>query len=267
MIKYLFQNLEDLEEFKLDPETAVITDIDGTISKIAPTPQEARVSPSMRADLIKLKDKFKLVAFISGRSVLNAHDMIKVDGMLYVGSHGLEYLINGERRIEIDLDEYLPLIDKIEGEIKGCEISRLPGFICEDKELCLSIHYRQCENPEKVREKIMEFLLKLPESKKLKISQGRKVIDIRPPVGYDKGLILEKIIEQYKLKKIIYLGDDVTDADAFKKLKELQIKKKISRGISILVCSSEIPDYIIENADFYVENVDEVQEFFKWLLS
>lgn len=266
MNKYLFGHLKDLEEFKSRRETAVITDIDGTISNIAPTPQEARVSPSMQADLIKLRDKFKLVAFISGRSVLNARDMVKVDGMLYVGSHGLEYLKNGKRHTEIDLEGYLPLLNKVLAEIKGCELSQLPGLICEDKELCLSIHYRQCENPEEVQKKIWDALQKLPESKRLKISQGRKVIDIRPPIGYDKGLILEKIIQRHQLKKVIYLGDDVTDTDAFNKLKELQRKNEI-KAVSILVLSGEIPGYIRESADFYVEDVDEVQKFFKWLLN
>lgn len=266
MIQHLFQNLKYLEEFKSNQDTAVITDIDGTISNIAPTPGEARVTPSMRSDLIKLKKKFRLVAFISGRSALNAYDMVKVEGMLYVGSHGLEYLKNGERHIEIQVKDYLPLIDKLKNEIAGCEISQLPGFICEDKELCLSLHYRQCENPEQVREKIMEVLGTFPESKSLKIRGGRKVIDIRPPVGYDKGLIIEKIVEQYQLTRVIYLGDDVTDADAFNKLKELE-KRKIIKGVSILVCSMEIPDYVKKSASFYLENVDEVQKFFKWLLS
>jgi trehalose 6-phosphate phosphatase len=266
LIKYLFKHLEDLEEFKSDWKTAVITDIDGTISNIAPTPEEARISPSMRSDLIKLKDKFKLVAFISGRSVLNAYDMVKVEGMLYVGSHGLEYLKNGKRHANINLEEYLPLLKKIVVEMKGCELSQLPGFICEDKELCLSIHYRKCENPQEVQKKIMEVLQTLPESKKLKINSGRKVVDIRPPIGYDKGLILEKIIQRYRLKRVIYLGDDVTDADAFNKLKELEAGKKV-RGVSILVCSGEIPDYVKKSASFYVKDVDEVQKFFKWLLS
>ncbi|MEN6592683.1 MAG: trehalose-phosphatase [Methanobacterium sp.] len=265
MNKYLFRHLKELEEFKLDKKTALITDIDGTISKIAPTPEQAQISPSMRSILIKLRNKFKLVAFISGRSVFDAQRMVGIDGMLYVGSHGLEYLKNGERNTEIDLEKYLPSLKKTFEEIKTCDLAQIPGIVFEDKQLCLSFHYRQCENPKEVREKIIDALRSFPETKKLQITQGRKVVDIRPP-GHDKGLILEKIIQRYQLKKVIYLGDDITDSDAFNKLNELSAGKKI-KAVSILVLSSEIPNYIKKSSSFYVEGVDEVQRFFKWLLS
>ena len=77
--------------------------------------------------------------------------------------------------------------------------------------------------------------------------------------------LLEKIIEKYDLKRVIYLGDDVTDFDAFTKLKELEKTGKIKTA-SILVLSSEIPDYVKSSSLFYVRNVNEVQRFFKWLL-
>lgn len=68
----------------------LITDIDGTISPIAPSPLEARVSPACRRHLAALAKKLELVAVISGRPAVEARDMVGVEGIVYVGNHGLE---------------------------------------------------------------------------------------------------------------------------------------------------------------------------------
>ncbi|MCE5215181.1 MAG: trehalose-phosphatase [Methanobacterium sp.] len=261
--KYLFKHLNELEGFK-DKDTAIITDIDGTISEIAPTPDEAMISSNMRTELIKLKDKFKLVAVISGRSVLNAKNMVNVEGLLYVGNHGLEYLKNGEMSMVPGAVEYLDLIPELEKELKKGELSKIKGLIFEDKGICLSVHYRGCENPEDVHEIILKTLQDVPQSKKFKVSEGRKIVECKPPIGYDKGVILEDIIQKYHLEKLIYLGDDITDADAFGKLKEMESKEKI-RGAGVLVLSSEIPSYVKNDPSFSVNGVDDVLKFFRWL--
>lgn len=264
--KYLFKHLNELKTFKEYKKTAILTDIDGTISQIAPTPDEAMVSPAMRKTLIKLKEKFKLVAVISGRSVLNARDMVGVEGLLYVGNHGLEYLKNGEKFMVPGAVEYLDQIKETGEELKEGDLSKISGLMFEDKGVCLSIHYRGCEDPENVRKTILKAMNDLSQSKNLKISEGRRIVECKPPVGYDKGVILENIIQQYRLENVIYLGDDITDLDAFRTLGKLGNKKKIN-STSILVSSVEIPDYIKEYSSFFVNNVDEVLKFFKWLLN
>ena len=90
MSKYLFDYLEEFYEFKNDNTSAILTDVDGTISEIAATPEKAVVTPSMKKELSKLKEKFQMVTVISGRSVQNAKAMVGVDGILYVGNHGME---------------------------------------------------------------------------------------------------------------------------------------------------------------------------------
>jgi len=258
--KYLFNHLNELEEFRDDEKTAIVTDVDGTISEIAPTPDEAMVNPVMRKTLVKLKNKFKLVAVISGRSVLNARNMVGVEGLLYVGNHGLEYLENGKIIMVPGAAESLNQIKELGMELGKGELSKISGLMFEDKGLCLSIHYRGCENPEYVRQSILETIQHSPQSKNLKISEGRKIVECKPPLGYDKGVILENIVEQQDLGRVIYLGDDITDLDAFKTLKDLENEGKIW-GISVLVSSSEIPDYVKESSSFYVNDVNEVLKF------
>ncbi len=266
MPKYLFNHLNEFENFRKDKKTAVITDIDGTISKIVLDPYEATISQIMRITLEKMANKFQLVGIITGRNVKNARDMLEVDGLLYIGSHGLEYLKDGEIYIEPEVEEYFPIIQKIARNIQGEEeLCNIKNILFQEKGLCFTAHYRKCEDPEGTRRKILDTINEQEGLEKFKITEGRKVVEIRPKIGHDKGTILEKLIFENAVEKIIYLGDDVTDVDAFKKLNELKENGNVN-GAGIVVVSEEVPEFVRENASFYVNGVDEVQKFFNWLL-
>ncbi len=264
MPKYLFNHLKDLYEFKND-KTSILTDIDGTISEIANIPDEALVTPSMQKVLSQLKDKFKMVGVISGRSAMKAKAMVGVDGIVYIGNHGMEYIIGNEIFIDPEALKYLENIKRSVEKLENGELSKIDGLMFEDKGVCIAIHYRQCELHENVRNKILKAINDSVDASKLKLTEGRKVVEIKPPISRDKGFIVEKILEKYDTDRVIYLGDDVTDYDAFIKLKELEKKGRI-RMASIIVLSKEIPDYVKNSSLFYVRSVDEVQRFFKWLL-
>ena len=261
--KYLFDNLEEFNEFKEDNKSTILIDIDGTISKITPKPEEAVVTKSMRNELIKLREKFPMVGVISGRSVKNAMAMVDVDGLLYIGNHGMEYLKNGKISIDLEAQKYLEDIKNISRELESSDLSQVNGIIFEDKGICFSIHYRECESQETVRKEILEVIDNTDKGD-LKVTEGRKIVEIKPPVSRDKGFIIQKIVENYNLKRVIYLGDDITDFDAFTKLRGLGKNNNIQTA-SVLVLSSEIPDYLKNSSSFYVKSVDEVQRFFKWL--
>ena len=262
--KYLFDGLEEFNTFKEDKNSTIFIDIDGTISEITKTPEKAVVTSSMRNELLKLQEKFQMVGVISGRSVKNARTMVGMEGLLYIGNHGMEYLNNGEICIDSQAQKYLEDIKKVSRILKNSELSQIKGLIFEDKGICFSIHYRECESPENVHKNILEVISQFMDSSELKVTEGRKIIEIKPPVSQDKGSIIEKIIETYHLNKVIYLGDDITDLDAFNKLRELRKNCNV-QSASILVHSSEIPDYLKNSTLFYVNSVDDVQRFFKWL--
>lgn len=266
MPKYLFDHLNEFEKFRNDKKTAVITDIDGTISKIVLDPYEATVSQIMKDTLKKLVNKFQLVGIVTGRNVRNAKEMLEVEGLLYIGSHGLEYLKDDEIHIEPEVEEYLPIIQKVAQNLQNEEeLYNIKNILFQEKGLCFTVHYRKCEDPEETHRKILEAINEMEGIEKFKITEGRKAVEIRPKSGHDKGTILEKLIFENKVEKIIYLGDDVTDVDAFNKLKELKGNGKVN-GAGIVVVSEEVPEFVKENASFYVNGVEEVQKFFNWLL-
>ena len=100
-------------------------------------------------------------------------------------------------------------------------------ILFQDKELSFTVHYRLCDDGEEIRKMALDVITSIKESRGLKIAEGRKVIEIRPPVGHDKGTILQKFIFDNNIKKIIYLGDDITDVDAFNKLNKLKNEGKV----------------------------------------
>ena len=266
MPKYLFDHLNEFENFRKDKKTAIITDIDGTISKIVLDPDEATISQIMKATLKKLVNKFQLVGIVTGRNVRNAKEMLEVEGLLYIGSHGLEYLKDDEIYIEPEVEEYLPLIQKVAQNIQTEEeLYNIKNILFQEKGLCFTVHYRKCEDPEGTHRKILGAIKEMEGLEKFKITEGRKVVEIRPKIGHDKGTILEKLLFENAFEKIIYLGDDVTDVDAFNKLKELKGEGKVN-GVGIVVVSEEVPEFVKENASFYVNGVEEVQKFFDWIL-
>ncbi len=192
MSRYLFDHLEELEEFKNDNKSTILTDIDGTISEITSTPEEAVITPSMKKELSKLKEKFRMVGVISGRSVKNAKSMVGVDGILYVGNHGMEYVNNGEIFIDPEAVKYLGNIKKNAEQLKNSELSKINGLMFEDKGICISIHYRKCKLQEDVRKKIIDAVNSI-DTNEMKLTEGRKLVELKPPISRDKGFIIEKI--------------------------------------------------------------------------
>ena len=141
-----------------------------------------------------------------------------------------------------------------------------PGIILENKNACITIHYRTVQDTESARKTILKTLKNIKTTEGLLIKEGRKIIEVRPPIGNDKGKIINKIVRNYRVKKLIYLGDDITDVDAFREISKLS-KEKIIEGTSILVRSDETPEFVKKSAEYYVNSVDEVEIFLNWLLN
>jgi len=260
--KYLFNSLDELKIFKNDINTAIITDIDGTISEIVPTPMEATVNGKIKDTIQKVARKFEFTGVMTGRSVNNALEMMDNKNIIYIGNHGLEQFRNGKIIVDPKVKDYIPVIKRVADRIQK-ELDDYDCILFQDKELSFTVHYRLC-NDDKIRKKALDVIAKINDSKDLKIAEGRKVIEIRPPIGHDKGTILEMFIAENNIEKLIYLGDDITDSDAFYTLNELNENKEVQTA-SIVVTSKETPEYVKESADFYVNSVDEVHEFFKWI--
>lgn len=262
MVKYLFNSLNDLNAFK-DEDAVVITDIDGTISEIGSVPSHAKITSEMRNVLLALANKHRHVGVLTGREINDAFNIIKLKKLVYMGNHGLERFKNGKLVVDSRVKSYIPVINDINKFLhEKLELSE--GFSFDYKTLSLTVHYNSCEDKIRAKKKILDLISTTSLGKLVKVVEGRDLLEIRPPVGHDKGTILQKFISENNIKKIIYLGDDINDVCAFEKLEELNQQHKIV-GVSVAVNSNETPNYVKEAANFYVDNVQETYKFLNWL--
>lgn len=203
-------------------------DYDGTLVDLQPIPEEAALHPEQKKLLAELAQKIYMV-FVSGRSLIDLMNRVAVDRVGYIGNHGLEIRCQGKdwvhpraRSIEPELTDFLNLLME---KTKG-----LDGVRLENKGLSGSVHYR-C-TPGGQRRKLRNLVFKEIEkhSRSLRLVPGKKVLDVRPRVPWDKGRAIIKYLSCLGIREPIlkvYIGDDLTDEDAFKILN--------SRDIGIVV--------------------------------
>ena len=264
-MKYLFSNWQSFyKRLKKAKAIFLFLDYDGTLTPIVKKPELAILSSRMRALLEKNAHKQRTeVAIISGRSLKNIKNLVNIKNISYVGNHGLE--LEGPRlkytnSNALRIKRYL---DKIYKELAKA-LSGFKGVLIEHKGLTLSIHYRLLKGKNSLAEvlKIIRRATKtFIKQKKIKITHGKKVVEIKPKINWDKGKIVLWLLNYLKKKKpwedtlSIYLGDDTTDEDVFNVLR--------NRGIGIFVGNSDKKSL----AKFYLKNTKEVAIFLNRIIS
>lgn len=257
----LFENLDSVLKLLAISPLGLITDVDGTISRVAPTPAEAVVSPVCHFYLSLLPQKLSLVAVISGRPVSQVKQMLGIEGLVYIGNHGLERLAGGKIEISQQVREYPGLVEATLQDLEP--LTAIEGILFENKGVTASIHYRLCHDRESVRRQILAAVANSSSARKLRIAQGRMSVELRPPVEANKGTAMRDLVEDYHLRAAICLGDDLTDVDAFRAIH--QFRHPDFQGLAIGVIDNETAPEVEQEADFTLQGVGEVEQFFKWL--
>lgn len=233
----------------------LLTDVDGTISRIAPTPDAARVSDEIRGALSRLAGELAIVAILTGRAVADARRLVGVPELAYVGNHGMETWTGGSSRWESRVEPYRPLLEQARAAVESVP-RQIPGAIVEDKGPTLSVHYRQAAVPAEARIAILGRLQ--PFHDRLRITEGKMVVEVRPPVDISKATAVRQMIEAHALLGAVYLGDDRTDVGAFQALRALNASPAGPRTFSIAVRGAETPPEVLAAADAVISGVDEV---------
>ena len=241
---------------------AVLTDIDGTLAPIVPTPDMSEVSEELKDSLRRLGERYLLVAAISGRKTQDASQLIGLEDVVYFGNHGFEILRDGE--VEV-IPEALPYLERVE-ELEQLAREELApdGAFVEEKGITASVHYRNA--PREVGERCVEFVKSEGERLGLRITVGRGVVEARPPIQADKGTAVRALVEEYRPEKAMFIGDDTTDLDAFRELEKLREEGRLREVLRVGVASEEGPQEIETEADIVVDGVDGVGGVLRALL-
>jgi trehalose 6-phosphate phosphatase len=256
------QAWKQLRSWSREPETvAVLTDIDGVLAPIVPTPDISEVPEELRALLRRLNGACRVVAGISGRAAEDALRLVGIEEIVYYGNHGFEVLRDGELEIIPEAEPYKEKIEELESRARE-ELEPLGAFV-EEKGITASVHYRNI-SPE-VGERCKEFVEREGERLGLRITLGRGVVEARPPIRADKGTATRKIIQEYEPQRALFMGDDTTDLDAFRELEALRKEGALTEMLRIGVESDEGPPEIASQADLAVEGTEGVEEVLRAL--
>jgi trehalose 6-phosphate phosphatase len=215
---------------------AILLDVDGTLAPIVPRPEQASVPVETRTELERLAARYALVACVSGRPGDDARRLVGVEGVKYVGLHGLELEAEAERHR-----------DAIHG------FAETVDWPVEDKGLTISFHYRGVADEDGARAEL-ERVAERARHAGFHARFGRKVLEILPPVEAHKGTAVRHLLEAAKLDRALYAGDDRTDLDAFRALEELAL------GVRVAVASEEGPRELRETADLVVDGPAELRD-------
>lgn len=220
-----FKKIES--QFK-DKEVVIFFDYDGTVTPIVSHPKDANLSEKMKNALIKLSNQCTL-AVISGRGLNDIKSRVGIKGIYYSGSHGYE--IEGPS-IKMEYQpalEFVETFDALEIELTKLLVD-VEGALVERKKFSIALHYRNVAKSEVclVEKAADEAIKKYP---KLRKSYGKKVYELQPDLEWNKGKALEWLMQKLHIQKVgskvFYIGDDITDENAFSTIK--------TYGIGILV--------------------------------
>jgi len=235
--------MDPLAQIAAEPAAAALfLDIDGVLAPIVGRPEDARVPPETRRELRRLGELYALVACVTGRPTAVAREIVGVDGLTYVGEHGLELAPEAKKWAE---------------PIHGFAVE-VPWVDVEVKPLSVAFHYRTAPDPEAAREEL-ESVAAAALDLGFRARWGRMVLEVLPPVDASKGTAVRHLLETTGLRRALYAGDDTTDLDGFAALDGLET------AVRIAVVSPEGPAELGERADMIVGSTDVFRELLQQL--
>ncbi len=223
-----------LVRFRSEPQqAAVLLDVDGTLAPIVERPEDATVPEETRREVERLAGRYRLVACISGRPAADARRIVGLDGVVYVGVHGLES--------HPGVPEYTPLLEQL------IESVAWPWRVETKAGVTAAFHHREADDEE--AEPAVQALIREAEELGLAVQRGRKVVEVRPPIDVDKGTAARSLLAEHGLERALYAGDDTTDLDAFRGLDEAGL----DAAVKVAVASPEMNPALLNAADFVVD--------------
>jgi trehalose 6-phosphate phosphatase len=248
--------------------SALLFDIDGTLAPITQHASETAVPEDTRALLDRLAKTYGLVACVSGRRTLDARAIVGLDGLEYVGNHGTEALSPGE-----DAPRVRPEVAEWEDRVRALAVRLLDGspeasglgVWIEDKGAIQALHWRGASDVDRA-DALVADLGARAEAEGLRLHRGRMVLELRPPVPFDKGAAVRWLLEGRDLDGALFAGDDRTDIDAFDGLRALRAEGAITHAVCVAVADPGSPAAVAEAADAAAAGTDGVRELLRELL-
>ncbi len=237
---------------------AIFFDFDGTLSEIVDEPGAATLVPGADKALQSLAALYP-VAVLSGRGLEDIRERVGIPGLWYAGSHGFEMVgPDGTYHRNDTAAEAVPVLEQAAVEL-AAKLESIPGVVVEHKRYAVAVHYRNAA-PEAAAT-VTAAVHNIGNRSGLKVTTGRKVVELRPDIEWDKGATLQWIVDQVAGEEPllpIFIGDDLTDEDGFDAV--------LHDGVGIVVRHTEDGDRAT-GARFSLDSPEMVRQFIERLVA
>jgi trehalose 6-phosphate phosphatase len=259
---------EAVEPLRSDPpKSAVLLDIDGTLAPIVRHAEDAQIPEATRMVLIEVAKRYGTVGCVSGRRAAEARRIVAIGSIGYVGNHGGEVLRPGAARPEIDpnIAGWGTRVREFAGRAytKGHQQMRIRE---EDKGAIAAFHWRGAPDEQAAQAAAREIAAQA-EEEGFAVRWGRKVLEVRPQGAFDKGIGIVALLGGGRTAHAaMYVGDDATDRDAFRALREMVEEGRLREAVCVAVRSEEAPEELIDEADLTIDGPEATRELLRALL-
>lgn len=235
-------------------------DYDGTLVPLADHPSQATLAPRTKRMLQQLADQPGVrIALVSGRSLKELQRLVGLNTLCYVGNHGLEIADAQLHHVNPLAKAHRPLLQRVARQLRQA-LMPIPGAWVENKGLTVSVHYR-CVSPQQapaIKNAFYAAVRPYEAKRQVRVTTGKGVFELRPPVRWTKATVVRWLIARHTVRAAsvlpLYVGDDLTDEDAFEALK--------NQGVTVAVG----PSTPLTQAHYYVRTPGEVQRLLQRLL-
>jgi trehalose 6-phosphate phosphatase len=184
----------------------IFLDLDGTLAPIVARPELARVLPDVPDVLTRLAARVAVVAVVSGRPSDQVRQLVDVEGVETVGTHGLE----AEPAMTPDVLRAIQ------------EVATSVGAWVEPKGAAAAVHFRNVEDPLAAAPAAEPALAAVAATNDLELLGGKRILELTPAGRARKGGAVERIARERGLETVAFAGDDMGDLDAFEALRRMR---------------------------------------------
>lgn len=239
-----------LDDLRGNPrESAVLFDIDGVLAPIVPNAADARVPDEALALLAALAGRYLVTGVISGRGMADIDRMVPVPGLARGGNHGLEVADPGEgAHIVPGADAAIARLRRFVDALDP-DVLAQRGAWMEDKGASVSLHYREAPDPRATGEWLRAQVRPAAIADGLRTRDGKMILELLPDVDVDKGSAVAAIVADTGARRVLYVGDDHTDADAWRAMREMVADGRLDRAWCVLADCAEVDPSVRAQAD------------------
>lgn len=244
-----WQNI--LRRLKSSSRIILFLDYDGTLVPFMENPSSAVLSEHMEMLLSDVNNsKIGCVFIVTGRAYSSINKIFRIKGITIVSNHGFQINSDKDLWVHPDLKRFIPSLSKIKVQLTN-KLKQFPSTFVENKKFTLTVHFRYEEI--KLIPLVKKIVLEIMKDYQsdFHTTSGKKILEVRPNIKWDKGEAVLKILSGLRIKKyetsIVYIGDDLTDEDAFEALKNNAITIVVGREHN-------------SKADYFLRNISEVHK-------